>query len=1197
MRANKLSLFIPLIALAALLVAANSYSPRFQDCVDDFGNPVECPTKEPGTSECFDDKSNPIPCPTKEGGGGTERGGGKIPTPTARTITQAGVVLAPVINSFNNVSLQVNEGECGEINWDVKNAQSVTISDEYMGEITVDPQGSMKVCPPATTNIFLTAYGWPGARPSNASLYTVLIVVPSLLPTACTGLNLGPDQIVIDFEDAPSGTLGGFYDSYRYGIQFLAGSGAVPAMGAHSGAKGVISPFGDMGSYTSPIQATLRSQYQKVGLFVGRQTPSEYAQGEVTAILSGQAYDGSGHFVGVVSDAEVLLASALPISRCLLIDAGAGNILRNFTLEYRNAQGQSSWDPRWMDDLTVLPASAHFEDAPPVVTILTPANGSRVIQNRLGLTVNIIEDIGLTEVVYEMRNTGLRPMDFRRSTSTNDPRLYFASSDLDLVLLRARPFVENVLIVHARDTSGQYGQASIRFTYWPVSDLDLEITDVEVTQVIQSLTTSAYPPNSVPLLVGRPTVARVYAAINLGPDRLSDISGAICLGRTGPNGCANPIRPFSVVELRKIAGSLALRPDLTLTLDFLIPPGWYSSPGGLILTAYVNYQEENVDECCTDNNFMRANLNVRQGISYRVDYVRVTANGATSSISQSWPISDYLLKVFPVGRLTTTAPAWVANRNYNFAALPTGNNCGQGWDQLRSDINAARASSPGFSGDSSYGLIAAASITGGTIGCGDFPGTAAEGRVGTADAVNTGAQEIAHNMGRAHAPGCNAGGPDPNYPMSNGTLDEWGLDIARWRLYPAASSYDYLGYCGNASNTWTSIYTYLAILRQYSLFGVASLPDSGAHLASLEVMEGQFQGEGESVKVDPSLIEMFLGGGFVSPDGVDFDFGFTHFPVLIGTWDDGSEGPYTFEMQDAGGAVLYSSTFNLSRGSNSEASDEGAFRIFTPWLDGTQAVVIRYQGAEIGRLTASPNAPTVDLLSPLGGESLLASGTNPISWTASDADGDALHYIVQYSRDGGQNWESLATNLIDSSYSVDLATVAGSSQAMVRVIASDGFNSAVAQSPAAFTVEAKGPEIHIASPDADYALEENWPVVLQAWGTDPEDGYVSPEAFSWTSDVDGDLGVGDQVVSQSLSVGDHTLTVTGTDSDGNVASAKVHITILPSTAGPERSADQLPPFSESFKRTLLIAGVILAVLVAALVMFLRSRKRKLRKVK
>ena len=57
-------------------------------------------------------------------------------------------------------------------------------------------------------------------------------------------------------------------------------------------------------------------------------------------------------------------------------------------------------------------------------------------------------------------------------------------------------------------------------------------------------------------------------------------------------------------------------------------------------------------------------------------------------------------------------------------------------------------------------------------------------------------------------------------------------------------------------------------------------------------------------------------------------------------------------------------------------------------------------------------------------------------------------------------------------------------------------------------------------------------VEFSATATDPEDGSLSGGAFSWSSDLDGDLGTGSPIMTTGLSVGSHTVTLTAADSRG-----------------------------------------------------------------
>jgi hypothetical protein len=80
------------------------------------------------------------------------------------------------------------------------------------------------------------------------------------------------------------------------------------------------------------------------------------------------------------------------------------------------------------------------------------------------------------------------------------------------------------------------------------------------------------------------------------------------------------------------------------------------------------------------------------------------------------------------------------------------------------------------------------------------------------------AHELAHNLGRRHAPCGGAAGPDPAYPYAGGGIGAYGHDVFSYMsgtttvpAYKSPSiSTDIMGYC---SNVWISDYTYEGILN------------------------------------------------------------------------------------------------------------------------------------------------------------------------------------------------------------------------------------------------------------------------------------------------------------------------------------------------------------------------------------------------
>ena len=72
-------------------------------------------------------------------------------------------------------------------------------------------------------------------------------------------------------------------------------------------------------------------------------------------------------------------------------------------------------------------------------------------------------------------------------------------------------------------------------------------------------------------------------------------------------------------------------------------------------------------------------------------------------------------------------------------------------------------------------------------------------------------------------------------------------------------------------------------------------------------------------------------------------------------------------------------------------------------------------------------------------------------------------------------------------------------------------------------------------------------ISFQGAGTDVEDGNLSGTSLVWTSSLNGALGTGSPLSVSTLSSGDHTITLTVTDSFGSVHSDSIDITVNPNT--------------------------------------------------
>jgi hypothetical protein len=285
---------------------------------------------------------------------------------------------------------------------------------------------------------------------------------------------------------------------------------------------------------------------------------------------------------------------------------------------------------------------------------------------------------------------------------------------------------------------------------------------------------------------------------------------------------------------------------------------------------------------------------------------------------------------------------------------------------------------------------------------------------------------------------------------------------------------------------------------------------------------------------------------------------------------------YCVELQDAGDGVLASQCLDLHwiDYENDTAASYASF--FTVLPLGTAAhtasgarsalaagtkVVIKEGTTELQEVVSSQNAPTVTLATPNGGEVLGDSVT--VTWQAIDDDLDPLTARLFYSVDDGLSWMQVAGDIAESSAILDLSLFPASTSARLRVDVSDGFHSASDTSDGVFTVPGKGPFVSILGPDDGSVLAESF--VLQGAAYDPDDGELPEESLVWTSSLDGVLGAGRTVQIDSLTLGDHVLTLSATDSTANTSQDAITITysISEAIAGLSATNDSPTPTGQT----------------------------------
>lgn len=92
------------------------------------------------------------------------------------------------------------------------------------------------------------------------------------------------------------------------------------------------------------------------------------------------------------------------------------------------------------------------------------------------------------------------------------------------------------------------------------------------------------------------------------------------------------------------------------------------------------------------------------------------------------------------------------------------------------------------------------------------------------------------------------------------------------------------------------------------------------------------------------------------------------------------------------------------------------------------------------------------------------------------------------------------------------------------------------------------PTATITSPSDGSTYTQGDTISFNGTGKDTEDGTLTGSSLVWTSDIDGKIGTGTSFTRNDLSLQNHTITLTVTDSSKAVGDDTVRITIIPSEA-------------------------------------------------
>jgi|GEM_PF-812073 len=278
-------------------------------------------------------------------------------------------------------------------------------------------------------------------------------------------------------------------------------------------------------------------------------------------------------------------------------------------------------------------------------------------------------------------------------------------------------------------------------------------------------------------------------------------------------------------------------------------------------------------------------------------------------------------------------------------------------------------------------------------------------------------------------------------------------------------------------------------------------------------------------------------------------------------------GEYDLQQRSAAGEILSNVKFGV-------VGLESPFSFSLPVVPGTASLAVSLKGEVLAELKRSAAAPRVQFTqAPL----LHENGMLELYWGSSDPDGDGLTFGIQYRCSESETWLPIAFGLEQQTYSLDTIHLAGGSSCTARVMGTDGFNTASDISQP-FSVPTKAPSTAIITEPTGEPYEN--PIRLEGAAYDPEGGFLSPDQLTWSSDLDGDLGVGSYLVAD-LSPGNHTITLTGEDSSGMTAEDSISITVAVS-----ETSEPLTGMGSGLQSLWFIGFLILAAMMGVGAIFI-----------
>ncbi len=686
---------------------------------------------------------------------------------------------------------------------------------------------------------------------------------------------------------------------------------------------------------------------------------------------------------------------------------------------------------------------------------------------------------------------------------------------------------DSAVIMYYNPVSLSSGQSKTFRTYYGLNATSetnqIELTGIEVTQGIQNLF------NTVELIQDRKTYVRAH--VQSTNEQVAAVTAEL-IGRR-PDGSSlpgSPIKPSNIGN--KI--NVKVNPDrgqLNDSFYFAIPSSWLNGDvefevRGVNQNFICKDHSNTENDCKVSSSFTESPPVEVRFVGIIFDQDNVEHRPTTTDITY---VADQIFATYPIPYLDYDHPYDIkpvffdgpplnvlsfirVNSMLNIARLMDG--CGTNCQKYYLGVLVDQPSNAALNGMA-----------------GDIPSNVATAYV--TDRY-THPHELGHSIGQRHVL-CDGseGGADLSYPYSGGQISNdtlgdnafYGFNTNSKAIFDPSSG-DLMSYC---SVRWTSDWTY-SQLR--------------------EKIEARYQADNQ--KTFTTMADAIMVSGLVNTDlnSGNFEEVYTfETTTFISPPDPGS---YTIRFEDDMGQEIISYPFEPTFGVDSivglnieNDNSLGSFALLLPKPEGFHRIILLHGAEILDWRDTSNNPPSVQVVYPNGGE-LISGQKLLVTWTADDADNDSLVFAVQYSRDSGINWMTLATNITSKSVEINIDKLPGTEQGLIRIIASDGLLSSLDTSNEVFSIEKHAPVAEIKSPNNGEFFVSDQLINLIGEGVDNEDGRLQGDSLSWYSNLDGFLGEGSTLVLNALDMtpGSHTITLIAQDIDGQIDESSIEMTVF-----------------------------------------------------